>query len=284
MSMRFSGVALLCAGAILVSPEPVRADRSQSFTGNTKGSPDYFNRPVGDGTGGLNGKVLPYHAQSFRLLADASCVIYSTQDYDGYLFLYRTFNHKEPLADLIDGDDDAELGSGTSRIPHDLNVASIALEAGNYVLVNSGYTFSDEGAFQNFVSCNGDVQPLHGSSLYGFAGIPFQQQVWLHNRFVVAIDQVSNHPGNGIATPVRFGSSDSAFFWFYNDTNFEVQIKVLDGCAINGHWWVFFAGTTNQAHRVRVADSLWNQIETYTRVLGPPAPAITDITTAFRCP
>jgi hypothetical protein len=138
--------------------------------------------------------------------------------------------------------------------------------------------------FQNFVSCNGDVQPTHGLPSLSFPEIPLEKQVWLHDRFVVAIDGVSNHPGDGIATPVRFGSQDSAFFWFYNDTNIEVLLKVLNACDFNGHWWVFLAGTTNQAHRVLVADTTTQQVKIYNRALGPPAPAVTDTLTPFPCP
>jgi hypothetical protein len=284
MGTRGFAVAVLCVGAVLVWTEPVRADRSQSFTGNTTGAPT-FNRPIEDGTGGFAPFQVHYQAQRFRLLGDALCVINGTQAYDGYLHLYRSpFNPASPLANLIDGDDDGELAQGSSRIPHDVSVSNLALTAGSYVLVTSGFDPAGEGSFQNFVSCNGDVQPLHGFTTSFLSDIPLQQQVWLNDRFVVAIDQVSNHPSDGIATPVRFGSKDSAFFWFYNDTNFEVLVKVLDACQINGHWWVFLAGTTNQAHRVLVGDSMTGQVKAYSRSLGPPAPAVTDTLTPFPCP
>jgi hypothetical protein len=278
------GVAVLCAGGLLMWSEPVRADLFQAFAGNTTGAPT-FNRPIGDGSTGLSGNQVRYQAQGFRLLSTAQCLINSAQDYDGYLHLYRaSFDPGKPLSNLIDGDDDGELGQGSSRIPHDLGVNSIALSAGTYTLVNSGFNLGQTGAFQDFITCDGDVQPIQGFSNAFFPGIPMEQQVWLHNRFVVAVDQISNHSGDGIGTPVRFGSNDSAFFWFYNDTNFEVQIKVLNACPFASHWWVFIATTSNQAHRIRVGDSTTTQVQTYFRTLGPPAPAVNDIITVFPCP
>jgi hypothetical protein len=265
--------------------EPTRADHSQVFTGNTAGAPT-FNRPfVNPGSSGLSGVFAHYRAQGFSLSENVGCVINSVQDYDGYLLLYRpSFNPNDPLANLVAGNDDGELGESSSRLPSDPDVANTVLFGGNYVLVTTGFDANGQGAFQNFVQCNGDVQPEHGTAAVAFQGIPSHQQVRLHDRFVVAIDQVSNHAGNGIATPVRFGSNDSAFFWFFNDTNFEVLIKVLDACEINGHWWVFFAGTTNQAYRVRVADATTQQIQVYHRFEGPPSPAETDTATVFPCP
>jgi hypothetical protein len=282
--MNMRGALILGAMAILVTAGTAHADKFQTFSGNNAGAPT-FNRPVGDGSGGLSGVNARFRTQRFRLAGPTNCVINGTQDYDGYLHLYQTsFNSALPLNNLVDGDDDAELGIGTSRIPHDLNTPSIALAAGNYILVTSGFSNSSVGPFENFVSCNGDVQPTHGTCGISFTGIPAEQQVCLQDRFLVAIDQVTNHPTNGIATPVRFGSTDSAFFWFYNDRNFEVLLKVLNGCPVNGNWWVFFAGTTNQGYRVRVADNTTLQIETYNRSQGPPSLTETVVVNPFPCP
>jgi hypothetical protein len=275
--------AALWAVAVMAGTGSIRADRFQTFTGNTAGGPT-FARP-NDAGNAVSGSVVSYHALSFSLLGTDACVIHSTQNFDGILYLYQSgFNPGSPLTNLVDFDDDAELGQGTSRIPHDLNSLSVGLMTGHYILVVAGYNGTQAGGFEIFVSCNNGVQPLHGYAPGNFQGIPLEKQVWLHDRFVVAIDSVSNHAGDGIATPVRFGSKDSAFFWFYNDTNFEVLIKVLNACQINHHWWIFFAGTTNQAHRVLVGDTTTGQVHSFTRVLGPPSPAETLTVTSFPCP
>ena len=280
--MRIRGAACFVAIAFVAAAGSARADRFQSFTGNTTNGPT-FNRPTEAGV--LSAHNPRHRAQRFRLLSNAECTLYSAQQYDGFLHLYRSpFNPASPLTNLIESDDDAELIVGTSRIPRDLDQDAISLTAGVYVLVNSGFGSDSQGSFQNFIQCDVDVQPFHGACGASFVGILQEQQVCLQDRFVVAIDQITNHATDGIGTPVRFGSTDSSFFWFYNDRNFEVLLKVLNGCLINNRWWVFFAGTTNQGFRVRVADSNTLQVKTYFRPLGPTSLTETDTSAFATCP
>jgi hypothetical protein len=50
-------------------------------------------------------------------------------------------------------------------------------------------------------------------------------------------------------------AADSGSFWFFADTNLELDVKVLNGCAINGHYWVFAAGLTNVEVNLQVRDT-----------------------------
>ena len=75
-------------------------------------------------------------------------------------------------------------------------------------------------------------------------------------------------------------SDDSGLFYFFSRDNWELLIKVLDGCGINDHFWVFAAATTNVETTVTVTDTATEQVKTYTNPLGRAAEAITD-TTAF---
>ena len=45
----------------------------------------------------------------------------------------------------------------------------------------------------------------------------------------------------GAMSPVEMGgaSTDSGLFTFFDGENWEVLVKVLNGCEMNGHWWVF---------------------------------------------
>ncbi|HBL25478.1 MAG TPA: hypothetical protein DD490_01445 [Acidobacteria bacterium] len=45
---------------------------------------------------------------------------------------------------------------------------------------------------------------------------------------------------NGVAL-----TDESGYFWFFAPDNAEVTLKVLDGRAFNGHWWVFLASMTD---------------------------------------
>ena len=46
----------------------------------------------------------------------------------------------------------------------------------------------------------------------------------------------------------------SGLLYFFDRDNVEVLVKVLDGCAINGHRWVFVAPVTNLAFRLAVRE------------------------------
>jgi outer membrane protein assembly factor BamB len=82
---------------------------------------------------------------------------------------------------------------------------------------------------------------------------------------------------------VPFGAEDSAIFRFADPANWEMLVKVLDGCAINGHFWVFSAATTNLEFNLEVTDSASGRHRTYPNPAGQAAPAVTD-THAFPCP
>lgn len=47
-------------------------------------------------------------------------------------------------------------------------------------------------------------------------------------------------------------SDNSAVFYFFEPSNAEVLVKVLNGCEINENWWVFSAPATDVAYRVTV--------------------------------
>ena len=58
----------------------------------------------------------------------------------------------------------------------------------------------------------------------------------------------------GAMSPVEMGgaSTDSGVFTFFDGEIWEVLVRVLDGCEINGHYWVLIASATDLAHRVLV--------------------------------
>ena len=37
----------------------------------------------------------------------------------------------------------------------------------------------------------------------------------------------------------------TGYFYFFNQTNVEMVLKVLNACGVNQHYWVFSAGLTN---------------------------------------
>lgn len=50
-------------------------------------------------------------------------------------------------------------------------------------------------------------------------------------------------------------SADTGVFWYFLAGTAEVVVKVLDGCKVNGHAWVFAAGLTDVHTALRVTDA-----------------------------
>ncbi len=80
----------------------------------------------------------------------------------------------------------------------------------------------------------------------------------------------------GTANVAEHATDDSGLFWFFEPDNWEILIKVLDGCALNGHVWVYGASTTDIGYQIRVTDSMTAAVKEYRNDPGVPAPAITD--------
>jgi hypothetical protein len=108
------------------------------------------------------------------------------------------------------------------------------------------------------------------------------------DRFCVEAEWATDQGTAGIARGVPHRSDDSVLFWFFAPDNWELQVKVLDACVVNGHFWVFFAATTNVEFELRVfgrgSSNFVNPLlrKTYHNTQGHPADAVTD-TAAFPC-
>ncbi len=47
-------------------------------------------------------------------------------------------------------------------------------------------------------------------------------------------------------------SDRSGYFWFFDSTSTEVSVKILDGTAVNGHYWVFVASSTTVPYALTI--------------------------------
>ena len=80
----------------------------------------------------------------------------------------------------------------------------------------------------------------------------------------------------GTANVSELAEDDSGLFWFFAPDNPEILIKVLDGCAVNDHVWIYGASTTDLGYVIRVTDTVTEAVREYRNDPGVPAPAITD--------
>ncbi|MEO1084140.1 MAG: Calx-beta domain-containing protein, partial [Acidobacteriota bacterium] len=103
-------------------------------------------------------------------------------------------------------------------------------------------------------------------------------------RFTVRVTwrDFDGNVGDGTELPIE--SPDSSLFWFFEATNWELLVKVLNGCGFNNNYWVFAAATTNVEYTLRVTDTQTGQVQEYTNPLGTSSAAITDTSAFATCP
>ncbi len=109
------------------------------------------------------------------------------------------------------------------------------------------------------------------------------------DRFRVTVffstTQGPGNSGDAQAIPLdAIGITKGGIFAFVDAQNPEFLVKVLDGCGINGRWWVFFAATTNVGFTLTVTDTVANQTRFYTNPDINPADAVTDTQAFATCP
>lgn len=114
---------------------------------------------------------------------------------------------------------------------------------------------------------------------------PSDTAVCLNNgRFRVSVDWRDRQGNVGDAKGVPFGSDDTGIFYFFGKDNWEMMVKVLNGCSITQHYWVFASATTNVEYTLRVTDTQSGDVKEYFNPLGRAAPAITDTMAFATCP
>jgi PKD repeat protein len=84
-----------------------------------------------------------------------------------------------------------------------------------------------------------------------------------NNRFQVSARWETQQGDSGDAQVVKL-TNDTGYLWFFNESNVEVVLKVLNGCGLNNNYWVFAGGLTNVWVELSVVDTTTGQF--WTRV------------------
>ena len=66
--------------------------------------------------------------------------------------------------------------------------------------------------------------------------------------------------GRGGSIPL---TADTGAFWFFDPANVETVVKLLDGCGLNEHFWVFAGGLTDTEVQLTVVDTETGVAETW---------------------
>ncbi|MCG8459316.1 MAG: hypothetical protein MI919_23820 [Holophagales bacterium] len=104
------------------------------------------------------------------------------------------------------------------------------------------------------------------------------------DRFQVQVSWNDGNGNSGNGRALAGDSDDSGQFWFFDVSNWEILVKVLDGCALNDNFWVFAAGATDVEYTLTVTDTLAGESQSYSRDLGERSRAITDTSAFATCP
>jgi hypothetical protein len=105
----------------------------------------------------------------------------------------------------------------------------------------------------------------------------------LAQRYRVGVSwQTSNAVGVGTVTGAA--ADASGVFWFFAPDNWELLVKMVDGCALNQHLWVFAAGTTNVQFTLTVTDTKTGAVRSYENGAGHTATPIADTSALATCP
>ena len=63
-------------------------------------------------------------------------------------------------------------------------------------------------------------------------------------------------------------TAETGFFWFFNPSNIELAAKVLDGRALNGHFWLLYGGVSDVEYTLTVTDTVTGVSEPYRNEQG----------------
>ena len=104
-------------------------------------------------------------------------------------------------------------------------------------------------------------------------------------RFEVTAEftDFSHNDGPAHTMPDDFdGLGDWGTLWFFGQNNPEMLVKILDACAVNGHYWVFLSPASNVRYEITVRDVRTGAVKTYSKPLHV-MPGLFADTSAFDC-
>ncbi len=82
-------------------------------------------------------------------------------------------------------------------------------------------------------------------------------------RFSVSVAWKNYNNGTtGTGTAVSL-ASDSGSFWFFNSSNIELLVKVLDGRSVNGKFWFGYGALSDVEYTITVTDTNTGAVKTY---------------------
>ena len=103
------------------------------------------------------------------------------------------------------------------------------------------------------------------------------------SRFAVSSTFRTRNGSRGVGQAKAL-TPDTGYFWFFDEDNVEVVVKVLEACGVNDRYWVFAGGLTNVEVETTVEDTSTGQMRVYTNPLETPFQTVTDVQAFATCP
>ena len=163
-----------------------------------------------------------------------------------------------------------------SNVEYTLTVTDIARGAVK-TYHNAPFQFASRADVDAFpaIAATG-TQSAAGTTLRGIASPSSQQtrcaagdctpsptSLCPQNRFQVTVDFIDPRTGvTGRGSAVSL-TNDTGVFWFFDPTNLELMVKVLDGGGVNGHFWVFYGALSDVDYTITVTDTATGATRTY---------------------
>lgn len=159
-----------------------------------------------------------------------------------------------------------------STITQTINAATTGLVSGYHLDASPTDAIGVRHAFRS-----GTAAYLNEAIGTGCTTSATQLCVGTGGRFAVSATFVTTgSPTTGVAKVVPLTTSESGLFWFFGENNWELMVKVLNGCGLTDRWWVFSAATTNVHYELVVTDIQHGVTKRYFNYQGNAAPAVTD--------
>jgi hypothetical protein len=111
---------------------------------------------------------------------------------------------------------------------------------------------------------------------------PTDTSLCLGGRFRVSGSWLINGGSQGPAHAVGL-TADTGYFWFFDPTNVEMIVKVLNACPVNGRFWVFAGGLTDVRVDLTVEDTATGAVVSYRNPRGTPFRPIQDTGALSTC-
>ncbi len=80
----------------------------------------------------------------------------------------------------------------------------------------------------------------------------------LGGRFAVEVSWKTPDGATGSGVAVS-ATDQSGYFWFFDQANLELVVKMLDGLGVNGHYWLFHGALSNVEYEIAVTDQVTSE-------------------------